>query len=145
MEKNGMLKGAGIALIVIGALEALIALLCFVAADLIGSIIGAESGGEGGDIVGMAVMILGVIMLIVAAAYIAAGVVGIKQKNPKTCFVVAIVLIVICGLSAITSLVEGQWLSAIFVIIAPVFYLIGAIQLKKAAADVAANQPEDII
>lgn len=140
MEKNSMLKGAGIALIVLGVFDALGALICFVAGDLIAGILGGVEGGEAaGALIGGIVMIAGIILLVVAAAYIAAGVIGIKQKSPKTCFVVAIILMVVCGLAAIGNLIEGLWLSAVIVIIAPVFYLVGAIQLKKAVAEAEAN------
>lgn len=143
MEKNGMLKGAGIALIVLGVLYAIGALLCFVAGELIASIIGQEGSTEDAALVSMIVTIAGVLLLIDAGAYIGAGVVGVQQKSPKACFVIAIVLIVICGISAVTSLIGGQWLSAILVIIAPIFYLIGAIQLRKAVAEAQANPNTD--
>lgn len=132
MEKNKLLKGAGIALIVIGAFAALLALLCFVAGDLIAGIIGAEANGTGA--VKIVMIIMGVLFIIVAAAYIGAGVAGVKQKSAKSCFVIAIILIVISGLSAIYDLTSGQWYSAIIVLVVPIIYLVGAIQFKKAAA-----------
>lgn len=153
MEKNKMLKVSSILLIVFGVFMAIMALLFFVVGDLVAEIIGAAGsdleGLEGVDkdtalaAVKLVVAILGVVLLIEAIAYIAAGVIGVQQKSAKLCFIVGIVLVVICGIGAITNIVEGQILSAVIGVIVPVLYLVGAIQLKKAAADEAANATEE--
>ena len=143
MEKNKMLKVSGILLIVFGVLIALTAIIFFAAGDLVAEIIsqaGSEAGAgtEAGTLAEAAklvVVIAGVVLLIEAIAYIAAGVIGVQQKSAKLCFVIAIVLVVICGIGAIVSIVDGMWFSGLLGLIVPVLYLVGAIQLKKAVAD----------
>lgn len=143
MEKNKMLKVSGILLIVFGVLIALTAIIFFAAGDLVAEIIsqaGSEAGAgtEAGTLAEAAklvVVIAGVVLLIEAIAYIAAGVIGVQQKSAKLCFVVAIVLVVICGIGAIVNIVDGMWFSGVLGLIVPVLYLVGAIQLKKAVAD----------
>lgn len=143
MEKNKLLKVSSILLIVFGVLVALGGIIFLAAAELVAEVIGSTGQDIGieGDAATVAaaakmmVIILGVAMLILAVGYIAAGVVGVKQKSAKTCFIVAIVLIVLCGISAIMNIAEGSIFPAIISLIVPVLYLVGAIQLKKAAAD----------
>lgn len=138
-----MLKVSGILLIVFGVLIALTAIIFFAAGDLVAEIIsqaGSEAGAgtEAGTLAEAAklvVVIAGVVLLIEAIAYIAAGVIGVQQKSAKLCFVIAIVLVVICGIGAIVSIVDGMWFSGLLGLIVPVLYLVGAIQLKKAVAD----------
>lgn len=138
-----MLKVSGILLIVFGVLIALTAIIFFAAGDLVAEIIsqaGSEAGAgtEAGTLAEAAklvVVIAGVVLLIEAIAYIAAGVIGVQQKSAKLCFVVAIVLVVICGIGAIVNIVDGMWFSGVLGLIVPVLYLVGAIQLKKAVAD----------
>lgn len=143
MEKNKLLKVSSILLIIFGALILLAAIVFFAAGDLVAEIIGqaGDEIGAGADAATVAaaakmvVVILGVVLLIEGIAYIAAGVVGIQQKSAKACFIIAIVLVSVCGIGAITSIVEGQIISAITGLVVPVLYLVGAIQLKKAVAD----------
>ena len=143
MEKNKMLKVSGILLIVFGVLIALTSIIFFAAGDLVAEIIsqaGSEAGAgtEAGTLAEAAklvVVIAGVVLLIEAIAYIAAGVIGVQQKSAKLCFVIAIVLVVICGVGAIVNIVDGMWFSGLLGLIVPVLYLVGAIQLKKAVAD----------
>lgn len=145
MEKNKLLKVSSILLIVFGALMALGALLFFVLGDMVAELIGVVgdqveipdgmSLEEFQALAKITVVILGVVMLVEAIAYIAAGVIGVQQKSPMACFIVGIILVVVCGIGAITNIVEGQVFSAIVGIIVPILYLVGAIQLKRAAAD----------
>jgi len=77
--------------------------------------------------------VLGISMLIVGAAYIAAGVVGIVQKSAKVCFIVAIVVMAVCAADTIYNIATGgKIVSSLFSLVLPVLYLIGAIQYKKA-------------
>lgn len=153
MEKNKLLKVASILLIVFGVVLALLAIIFFAAGDLVAEVIG-KSGEEfeGMDAetaaaaVKLGVLVLGIVLLVEAVAYIAAGVIGVQQKSAQLCFIVGIVLVVLCGIGAITNIVEGQILSAVIGLIVPVLYLVGAIQLKKAAADevITATSEENI-
>lgn len=148
MEKNKLLKVSSILLIVFGALMALGGIIMMVAGDLVAEIIGiaGEEAGAGATdteaakaLVRTLMIILGVIALVEAIAYIAAGVIGVQQKSAQACFIVAIILVVLCGIGAITNIVEGNWFGGIVGLVVPVLYLVGAIQLKKAAADEALN------
>ena len=144
MEKNKMLKVSSILLIIFGAFLAIGAIIMFVGGELIAGLIGIagdEIGATGPDaeaaaaLLQTAMTILGIAALIEAIAYIAAGVIGVQQKSAKTCFIIGIVLVVLCGISAIMNIAEGSIVPAIIGLIVPVLYLVGAIQLKKAAAD----------
>ena len=64
-------------------------------------------------------------------AYIGAGILGVQQKSEKACFIIGIILVAVCGISAIMNIVEGSILPAIIGLVVPVIYLIGAIQLKR--------------
>lgn len=147
MEKNKLLKVSSILLIVFGALMAFGGIIMMVAGDFVAEIIGiaGEEAGAGADadaaaaIIKTAMIILGVIALIEAIAYIAAGVIGVQQKSAQTCFIIAIVLVVLCGIGAITNIIEGNWFGGIVGLVVPVLYLVGAIQLKKAVADEVLN------
>jgi len=135
MEKNKLLKVSSILMIIGGAFLAIMALIMFIGGELVASIIGSTAE-EDSDIataaVKVATIILGIAFLIEAAAYIAAGVIGVQQKSAKTCFVVAIIVIVVCGIGAIMNIVEGQF-TGIVSLVVPILYLVGAIQLRKAA------------
>ncbi|MCM1194871.1 MAG: hypothetical protein NC099_00680 [Corallococcus sp.] len=139
MEKNKLLKVSSILMIVCGAFLALMALIFFAAGDLVSGIIGGaieDSGADAATIeaaVRLMIIILGVVYLIDAAAYIAAGVIGVMQKSSKACFITAIVVIVVCGIGAIMDIIYGQWFSALLGLVIPVLYLVGAIQLRNAA------------
>lgn len=143
MEKNKMLKVSGILLIIFGALIALTAIIFFAAGDLVAEIIGqaGDEVGAGADADTLAaaaklvVVIAGIVLLVEAIAYIVAGVIGVQQKSAKLCFVIAIVLVVICGIGAIANIVDGMWFFGIINLVVPIIYLVGAIQLKKAVAD----------
>ena len=101
MEKNKLLKVSSILLIVFGALMALGGIIMMVAGDLVAEIIGiaGEEAGAGATdteaakaLVRTLMIILGVIALVEAIAYIAAGVIGVQQKSAQACFIVAIIL-----------------------------------------------------
>ncbi|MCM1043164.1 MAG: hypothetical protein NC350_03015 [Corallococcus sp.] len=140
MEKNKMLKVVSILFIIAGAFVALFSLIFLFGgsalADMVYEIL-VEMDASYQEIALAAIqtllLIMGILYLIEAAAYLTAGIIGVKQKSAKVCFIVAIVAMAVCGALAIYNMIGGSGiLSALISLVLPVLYLVGAIQYKKA-------------
>lgn len=142
MEKNKLLKVTSILFIIFGALGTFFSLLVLILMDALIQIMleMAEYAQMGATALRAAVLLIFVILLVECAAYIAAGIIGVRQKSAKTCFIVAIIVMVVCGVSALYQLIGGNIISLIALVL-PILYLIGAIQYKK-ESDIAEKEDE---
>ena len=145
MEKSSKLLKIASILMIIGAI-----LTVIVAVVL--AVIGGILAGAGGTATIVVLVVIGLIIGIIGSIIqLIAGITGVKNFNKpekaKTCIIFGVIVLVLSladvifsaagsgefGVNQVTSIISG--------LLIPVLYLVGALQLKKAAAEPAAPPP----
>ncbi len=135
MKESQLLRITGIIMIIGGAASILMGILGIAGGALVSASAGAEFTGG-------LVILASVFTIVAGAVELVAGILGAKNwQNPakaQSCLVLGIILIALSLISNILSIVmSGFTASMLFGIliglVLPVLYVVGAMQLKKAA------------